>query len=148
MLSIRPAQLPDHELIQALWEEARLPTVPLEEWDTLIASPSAVVLLAEEEGALDGAAVGSFDGWRAYIYHVTVVPARRERGVAHQLLAAAERELQRMGARRVYIMVGAENAAGLALSATAGYEPDGDLVLVKDLASEASAASPGDAAVS
>ena len=48
-LEFRRATLHDHERIQALWDESRLDTVDEHEWDTLITSPGAIVLVAEEE---------------------------------------------------------------------------------------------------
>ena len=98
-MQIRLATPDDHETIAALWLESRLPTVDLEEWDSLIASPNAMVLLAEDEGALSGAVVASFDGWRAYIYHIAVVPGRRQTGVATTLMREAEARLQALQAR-------------------------------------------------
>jgi ribosomal protein S18 acetylase RimI-like enzyme len=137
MAQVRRATLADHEHIYALWEEARLRTVDLREWDTLLASPAAIVLVAEEEGAVEGAIVASFDGWRAYIYHVAVSPRHRREGVGHDLMEEAEQYLVSAGARFVYVMVHEENTEGLALVGANGYLPDGDLVLTKPLASRA-----------
>ena len=148
MLSIRRAQIADHEMISALWEEARLETVTLEEWDTLITSPSAIVLLGEEDEALEGAVVAAFDGWRAYIYHIAVVPGRRQRGVAQQLISAAEDEVRELGARLAYIMVEPENLAGMALTKGLGYAPNGEIVKTKQLSAAAEAASPASGSVS
>lgn len=131
-MRIRLADQEDHEKIAALWEESRLPTVDLEEWASLIASPNAMVLLAEDEGALAGAVVASFDGWRAYIYHIAVVPGRRQTGVATALMHEAESRLRALGARGIFTMVHETNAAGLALTGHLGYEVQaGELVLTK-----------------
>jgi ribosomal protein S18 acetylase RimI-like enzyme len=136
-MQIRLATLDDHETIAALWEESRLPTVALEEWDSLIASPNAMVILVEDEGALAGAVVASFDGWRAYIYHIAVVPGRRHTGIASMLIHEAESRLQALGARGIFTMVHEENTAGLALTARAGYElQTGELVLAKGSATQ------------
>lgn len=131
-MEIRLATSADHETIAALWEEARLPTVDIEEWDSLIASPNAMILLAEHEGALSGAVVASFDGWRAYIYHIAVVPGRRRTGVAVALMQEAERRLRDLGARGILTLVNESNAPGLALTKSLGYEVQaGELVLAK-----------------
>ncbi len=131
-MQIKLATLADHETIAALWEESRLPIVDIEEWDSLIASPNAMVLLAEDEGALAGAVVASFDGWRAYIYHIAVIPGRRHTGVASALMREAEARLQELGARGIFTMVHETNAAGLALTAALGYQVQpGELVVTK-----------------
>ena len=132
-LEFRRAALRDHERIQALWDESRLDTVDEHEWDTLIASPGAVVLVAEEEGALVGAIVATFDGWRAYVYHVAVVPGRRRRGVARALFDEAHAFLAREGNRIVYVMVDDENDAGMGLLRSLGYGVHGDIVMVNQL---------------
>lgn len=131
-MQIRLAKSADHETIAALWEESRLPTVDIEEWDSLIASPNAMILLAEHEEALSGAVVASFDGWRAYIYHIAVVPGRRQGGVAAALMREAEMRLRALGARGILTLVHETNAPGLALTASLGYEVQrGELVLAK-----------------
>ncbi len=131
-MEIRLATSADHETIAALWEESRLPTVDIEEWDSLIASPNAMILLAEHEGALSGAVVASFDGWRAYIYHIAVVPGRRRTGVAEALMREAEARLRDLGARGILTLVNKANAPGLALTRSLGFEVQtGELVLAK-----------------
>ena len=132
-LEFRRATLHDHERIQALWDESRLDTVDEHEWDTLITSPGAIVLVAEEEGALVGAIVATFDGWRAYVYHVAVVPGRRRRGVAKALFDEAQAHLAREGNRIVYVMVNDENEGGMALLNSLGYRQQGDIVMVNEI---------------
>jgi ribosomal protein S18 acetylase RimI-like enzyme len=131
-MEIRLATSADHETIAALWEESRLPTVEIEEWDSLIASPNAMILLSEHEGALSGAVVASFDGWRAYIYHIAVVPGRRRTGVAEALMREAEARLRDLGARGILTLVNEANAPGLALTRSLGFEVQtGEMVLAK-----------------
>ena len=134
-MQIRVASASDRESIQAIWDEAQLPSISAQEWSSLLGSPNASVLLAEDGGAMAGAAVASFDGWRAYIYHVAVVPAQRGKGIARRLFQDAEARLREQGAGSVYIMVHEQNTAGLALAGETGYEPEqGELIFRKDLA--------------
>ena len=132
-IEFRRATLHDHERIQALWDESRLDTVDEHEWDTLITSPGAIVLVAEEEGALVGAIVATFDGWRAYVYHVAVVPGRRRRGVAKALFDEAHTHLAREGNRIIYVMVNDENEGGMSLLNSLGYREQGDIVMVTEI---------------
>ena len=131
MVAIRRAQLADQDALVDLWVEAGLGRIGEEEWNALIAHPSAVIFVAEDGEQMVGAAIASFDGWRAYIYHVAVAGPHRHRGVAKDLLQEAESFLFPEGARSIYVMVHQENTAGLALSASMGYVPGGELVLVK-----------------
>ena len=133
MAEIRPAQAADHDQTLRLWRDAGLGTMTEAEWHAVIASPTSILLVAEEDAAIVGAAIAAFDGWRAYIYHVTVAPSYRRRGLARALMSGAETLLAQAGAQRVFAMVHQENPAGLALSAIMGYEPEGEVILVKEL---------------
>ena len=140
MWTLRPAQMQDRARVTALWEAAGLGSITAQEWTALVAGTSATVIVADDAGVLVGAAVGSFDGWRAYIYHVAVVPDRQHEGLGRALMREAERHLERAGARRVYVMIHEENTAGLALASSSGYVPDGELALMKALVSAAALA--------
>ncbi len=132
MSDIRRAQLDDHDALIDLWIDAGLGRASEAEWNTLIAHPAAVVFVAVDGEDVVGTAIASFDGWRAYIYHVAVAGGRRRGGIARALMQEAEDHLFREGAGAIYVMVHEGNTAGLALSGALGYLPDGDLVLVKE----------------
>ena len=145
MPEIRRAHDHDRDGILDLWITSGLGKMSDDEWNAIIATPSTSVLVADDGGAIVGAAIASFDGWRAYIYHVAVAPAHRHRGLAKALMTEAEEHVAREGAARVYVMVHDENTAGLALSTVLGYVPEGDIALVKDLPGGPSAATAGPA---
>jgi ribosomal protein S18 acetylase RimI-like enzyme len=131
---IRAAEATDREAVQQIWEESGLGPATPDEWTALMEGTTNAVLVAEDGGQIVGAAVASFDGWRAYIYHVAVAPQARRQGIAGELMQTAEQYLTGAGARRVYVMVHELNTEGLALTASAGYLPEGDIVFVKRLA--------------
>ena len=106
-----------------------------DEWSALLSGASNEVLVAEREGVIVGSAVATFDGWRAYIYHVAVSPEHRRHGLGHALMQAAERDLIAAGARYVYVLVPEANTEGLALIGSTGYLPEGDMAFTKRLAS-------------
>jgi ribosomal protein S18 acetylase RimI-like enzyme len=134
-IRLRSAESADREAIQALWSEAELARAAEDEWRALIDSPTNVVIVADDAGAIAGAAVASFDGWRAYIYHVCVGENYRRQGLGHELMMEAEQYLMGAGARHVYVTVNEANTEGLALVGSAGYLPEGEIVLAKRLAS-------------
>jgi ribosomal protein S18 acetylase RimI-like enzyme len=88
---------------------------------------------SNEGEQLAGTVVVAFDGWRAYIYHIAVAPFARGPGLGRALLAEAEADLRTQGARRAYVEMSDANTAGLALCASSGFEPEGDIALVKEL---------------
>jgi ribosomal protein S18 acetylase RimI-like enzyme len=134
MAVFRRAEHRDHDRVLALWDEIGLDRTEEAEWQALIEGPYNLVLVAQEADRLIGTAIATFDGWRAYIYHVAVAPDARRQGLGGELMAAAEAHLRTSGARRVYLEVDQQNTAGLALAAENGYLPEGDIVLEKELA--------------
>ena len=56
-------------------------------------------MMADTEGEFSGAAVASYEGWRAYVYHVAVVSSFHRQGIGHALLTQAEEYLTEAGAR-------------------------------------------------
>ncbi|MFN0145236.1 MAG: GNAT family N-acetyltransferase [Dehalococcoidia bacterium] len=135
LIAVRPAETDDREAIQELWEAAGLSPAANDEWEALTSGATTAVLVAEDDLGIVGAAIAAFDGWRAYVYHVAVAERARRQGVAYDLMGNAEQYLLSAGARHVYVMVNDENTEGLALVGSSGYLPEGDLVLVKRLAS-------------
>ena len=131
MTKIRRAGLEDGSALLRLWTDAGLESMDAEEYEALVSHPSTIVLMAEDDGAVNGAAIASFDGWRAQIYHVAVVEPMRHKGLARELMGAAEAELQASGARTIQVIVGRENAGGLALSYAMKYAPQEEVVLMK-----------------
>lgn len=133
-LTIRPAEAAERDAIQDLWDDCGLGRAAPDEWQALISGDTAVVLVAADGSRVVGTSVASFDGWRAYIYHVAVLSGWRRQGVAHQLIEAAEHYLASAGARYVFVTVDQERPEALALVASAGYLPEGEIVLTKRLA--------------
>ena len=133
MPQIRCAQRSDHDAAIQLWRDAGLGTMTEQEWNAVVASPTSILLVADKGDEIVGAAIGAFDGWRAYVYHVAVDPAHRRHGLAKSLMAEAEAQLANAGAQCVFAMVHGDNTDGLALATVMGYEPEGDVVLVKEL---------------
>lgn len=136
MWKIRAALPEDRDAVEAVWNSSGLSEANDEEWYALTAGPSTMLLVADDDGRIAGTAVASFDGWRAFIYHVAVTPEMRGKGVARALMAEAEAQLRRQGARRAYALVNETKTAGLALCAARGFEPEGDIVFVKEFGQE------------
>lgn len=132
--TVRQASAADGEMIQQLWDECGLGRASADEMNALMTSADTTVLVAPEGERIVGTAVASFDGWRAYIYHVAVSPSARKEGLGHRLMEEAERYLASAGANYVYVMVNQENTEGLALIGATGYLPEGEIVLTKRLA--------------
>jgi len=134
MISIRQAMQHDENEVLRLWDTSGLGKTAPDEWEALVGGATSAVLVATDAGDIVGTAVASYDGWRAYIYHVAVDPWRRREGIARALMLEAETYLIEAGARYVYTMISDQNTEGLALLGETGYSPEGDMVLAKRLA--------------
>ena len=132
---IRPAGPGDVRAIQQLWDSCGIGRIEADEMDALLGAETTAVLAAVGGGQVVGTAVAAFDGWRAFIYHVAVAGDVRRQGLAHDLMAEAERYLLSAGARHVFVTVHEDNTEGLALVGATGYLPEGEIVLAKRLAS-------------
>jgi ribosomal protein S18 acetylase RimI-like enzyme len=124
--------------VLALWADARSAIARTADTEESVAAlldwdPGAL-LVAIEDGAVVGALVASWDGFRGNMYRLAVAPAWRRRGVANELVDAGHARLRSRGARRVTALVGRDEQAAIALWRSAGYELD-ELVgrFVRDL---------------
>lgn len=133
-IAVQPADVTDHDAVLSLWEQCGLGRAAPDEWSALISGATNIVLVAKEDGRIVGTGVAAYDGWRAYIYHVAVAHDRRRQGLAHQIVEAAEQYLLSCGARHVFATVAQDRPEALALMATEGYFPEGEIVLSKRLA--------------
>lgn len=67
--------------------------------------------------------IAGWDGWRAHLYRLAVLPEHRRKGVARALLDAATERLVSLGASRLDAMVLEGNEDGQQLWDAAGYAP-------------------------
>ena len=125
---VRPAGPDDIPAVLALWARARsanasTPDTPQALTGLLETSPGAL-LVADEGGAIVGAVIAAWDGWRGNMYRLAVDPVHRRRGIALALVRAGETRLQRRGARRITALVAHEEAEAVGLWEAAGYVRD------------------------
>ena len=78
--------------------------------------------VAFEDGKLVGAILSGHDGRRGYIYHTTVLPEYRGRGIGSALAEGAVEALQKEGITRVCLNVMETNETGKAFWISKGWE--------------------------
>jgi ribosomal protein S18 acetylase RimI-like enzyme len=125
---VRAAVPADAPAVLALWGRARsanasTPDTPVAVERLLARDPGALIV-AEAGGAIVGALVATWDGWRGNMYRLAVDPEHRRRGVALALVRAGEQRLAGFGARRVTALVAHEEAEAVGLWTAAGYARD------------------------
>jgi ribosomal protein S18 acetylase RimI-like enzyme len=105
---LRTAQAAEIPAVLRLWSEATVEPTRTDNADSLVHlldhDPGALIV-ADEDGALVGSVIATFDGWRGSIYRLAVTPARRRTGLGRQLLEAAEERLAGLGATRLQAIV-------------------------------------------
>ncbi|TKK85068.1 GNAT family N-acetyltransferase [Herbidospora galbida] len=108
MTTIRTATLADVEAILTFWVAAAEGTDRRDDPAKVVAlierDPEAL-LVYELDGAIAGTVIAGWDGWRAHLYRLAVAPEHRRKGIARQLIAAAEKRFKAFGAFRVDAMV-------------------------------------------
>jgi ribosomal protein S18 acetylase RimI-like enzyme len=92
-----------------------------------LAAPTAALLVAEAAGTLSGYALVLFPPRAAIarLYSIAVAPHMTGRGVAQQLIAAAERAAVRQGRRTMRLEVDERNMRAVARYQKSGYRPFG-----------------------
>jgi ribosomal protein S18 acetylase RimI-like enzyme len=112
--TIRSARPEEAAAVLALWRDAE--AVP-GATDTeaalrgLMEDAPDALLVAETEGALVGALIAAWDGWRGNLYRLAVAPSHRRAGIAGALLAEGERRLRDRGAVRISALAIDESSA-------------------------------------
>jgi ribosomal protein S18 acetylase RimI-like enzyme len=124
-MTIRAATPDDVEAVLAFWRAATVEPSTTDDADGVLAllrfAPDALLLAVDDDDEIVGTVVASWDGWRGAMYRLAVHPARRRRGLASQLVAAAERTLRARGVRRIHLIVLAEEEPANAFWEAAGY---------------------------
>ncbi|MFA5785438.1 MAG: GNAT family N-acetyltransferase [Actinomycetota bacterium] len=129
-LTVRPCRIEECPVVLRIWREAdATPSVTdtLDELHRFVAEFDGQLLIAEQDGQVVGTIIAGWDGWRASIYRLAVLPEYRRMGVARALLLEAERRLQAKGARRLSILVESHDTQAAAFwdsLASYGYERD------------------------
>lgn len=88
-----------------------------------IASPRSALIVADVEGKVAGCALVNYreGSRRARLYTISVGRAFQRRGIARQLMAAAERSARRRRCRFMRLEVRADDTGAIALYESSGY---------------------------
>jgi ribosomal protein S18 acetylase RimI-like enzyme len=125
-VEIRPARLDEVEAVRELWGGSRSAHAVTEDTPERVAraAEAGAVLVALADGAVVGALVAGFDGWRGNMYRLAVADAWRRRGIARRLVEAGHERLRAVGAPRVTALVAFDDSAARSFWEAAGYAAD------------------------
>jgi ribosomal protein S18 acetylase RimI-like enzyme len=123
---IRLAGPGDVEAVRELWGGARSTHALTEDTPARVAraAEAGALLVAVVDGAVVGALVAGFDGWRGNMYRLAVTDEWRRRGIARRLVEAGHDRLRALGAPRVTALVAFDDAAARGFWEAVGYAAD------------------------
>ncbi|PYN91596.1 MAG: GNAT family acetyltransferase [Candidatus Rokuibacteriota bacterium] len=140
--SIRPFQHADRQALERLWGRVFRDDPPWNAPGIMIENKLTIqpelLLVGEVDHTLVGAVIAGFDGVRGWIYHLAVAPEYRRRGLATELVRAAEDGLRRLGCPKVNLQVRAANHEVVAFYRSVGYEVEERVSMGRRLQEEAS----------
>jgi ribosomal protein S18 acetylase RimI-like enzyme len=122
---IREFTLDDFDEVTAVWEASGLWMRPSDSREAIALKTTRdpdLFLVALVDGRIVGTALGGWDGRRAYVYHLAVVPERQRRGIASLLMDELDARFRAKGALKAKLQILVGNAASLAFFAARGYE--------------------------
>jgi ribosomal protein S18 acetylase RimI-like enzyme len=126
----------DYDAAVRLWRATGLTVKPsdeLPELRKLIDRNPGLFLVAEEDGMVVGTVMGAWDGRRAWIYHLAVLPDRQGGGIGRMLMDELERRLRAIGATKLNLLVERGNAGVADFYRKLGYAPDELLFMTKGI---------------
>lgn len=132
MVTIRAATEDDIDGVLGLWEAAGAVASAGANRDGLVRlltrDPGALIVAADDGGAVVGSVIAGFDGWRGGIYRLAVDPALRLTGIATRLLDAADERLRRLGCPRAAAIVLRDRPVAMGFWESSGYAPQPEVL--------------------
>lgn len=130
-LTVRACRPQEAAVVLELWREARSEHASTadrpEDVQRLLSETPGSLLVAAAGGAIVGALIAAWDGWRGNMYRLAVRPEHRRRGIGLALVRAGEEHLRRQGARRITALVAHEDEAASSFWESAGYPRDREI---------------------
>jgi len=125
-VAIRACRTDDIDAVLELWRVAGSPESTGSDYDgvtTLLRRDPEALLVAEIAGRIVGTIIGGWDGWRANLYRIAVLPDQRRRSIGRALVRTAESRLRTRGMRRCSAIVLVDNTEAVEFWRALGYEP-------------------------
>lgn len=123
-MHIRKMKVSDIPQMIKLWKKANLPldslTSETKEAELVIKLNPISCLVALDEGKLIGSIMGTFNGRRAWIYHLAISLEYQNKGLGTALLERAEKTLKKRGAAK--ILIWADTSHALSFYKKNGFE--------------------------
>jgi ribosomal protein S18 acetylase RimI-like enzyme len=132
-LLIRRFNSEDYQSMISVWEQSDLPFKPngrdsREKVLKEITQNTAIFLVAEKEGEVIGAVLGTHDGRKGWINRLAVIPKYRHQGIAIKLIEKVEQELYQCGIDIIACLIEDYNSPSTKLFEQVGYVKHTDII--------------------
>jgi ribosomal protein S18 acetylase RimI-like enzyme len=132
-VTIRQFGMGDYETVLRLWQEADIPCRPAgrdgrESLELELAWGAALFLVAEDEGVVVGAVLGTHDGRKGWVNRLVVAPEYRGGGLARRLVQEVEEALAARGIEIVACLIETPNIGSMDFFEKLGYLRGDDIV--------------------
>jgi len=133
---IRAFRDEDEEAVVALWR-ASFPNDPSRNEPRAVIRRKRLVqpdlfLVGLLSGVIVATAIGGYDGFRGWVYHLATAPEHRRRGIARKMMAEVERRLIAIGCPKLNLQVRSSNKEVVAFYKSIGYEVEDHTSLGKE----------------
>lgn len=136
-ISIRPYKAQDEEAVVELWKTCFPDDPPWNQPRDVIRRKMTVqpelLFVALVGDQVVGTVLAGYDGFRGWVNKVATHPSHQRKGIASQLMRAAESALADMGCPKLNLQVRAENASVVEFYKDAGYEIENRVSMGKRL---------------
>lgn len=120
----------DYAVVHVVWQRSGLwmrpSDGPRETLLKLARDPGLFLVARDGEGRVVGTVMGGWDGRRAYVYHLAVLPELTRRGIASALMDELEARFRALGAVKAKLQILTDNHASKAFFAARGYLLEAD----------------------
>jgi ribosomal protein S18 acetylase RimI-like enzyme len=132
-IAIRKMRIKDYGQLIALWNEGNIPYRPQgrdskKHIQRQLRQPNSFYFIAEDEGKIVGAILGTHDGRKGWINRLVVAPAYRHKGIANRLIQEVERSLTRAGIDIVACLIEDWNDVSANVFERLGYTKHPDIL--------------------
>lgn len=136
-LVIRAFRETDERQVVALWREVFAGDPPWNEPAAVIrrklGTQRDLFLVGELEGEVVATVMAGYDGFRGWVYHLAVAPARRRNGYGRAMMREAESRLRALGCPKVNLQIRATNTGAIAFYRAIGFDVEDRVSMGKRL---------------
>ena len=129
-ITISDFTMDDYAVVYVLWQRGGLWMRPSDGPGQMLLKlerdPQLFLVARHAVAGVVGTVMGGWDGRRAYVYHLAVLPEHVRRGIGTMLMEELEARFRALGAMKAKLQILVDNEASKAFFAARGYEVETD----------------------